>query len=80
MENAMKIAAALTAHYCVFSIRNNAPHPFAFDNKAEALEFYDSQVCDGWVYVTLWHFDGETYHPCDPEAVRKNLKTEGIWL
>jgi hypothetical protein len=67
--------------YFVISVRNTSPHPYAFNDKAEALEFAKGQIEMGLVYTTLWHCDADgVLHPLDLEAVERNLKTEGVWL
>jgi hypothetical protein len=66
--------------YLVISVRNNVPHPYGFNDKSDAFEFYAGQIKEGWIYTTLWAVQGETLHPLDPAAVERNLKTSGVWL
>lgn len=67
--------------YAVITVQHNTPLPFGFTSKGEALEFYDAQRDRGLPYTTLWEVAEEgVYNPLDPEAVRHNLKTTGVWL
>jgi hypothetical protein len=76
----IKLASAFTDHCTVVVMLDNKPVLFAFDNKAEALDFLDMKKAEGFVFVYLWCYDGDTYQPLDAEIVRKNLEREGIWL
>jgi hypothetical protein len=67
--------------YLVTSILQNTVLPYFFGTKGEALTFYDAQRDSGYIYTQLFEMlDDGLCNPLDPEAVRHNLKTSGIWL